>query len=86
MSDVRCSEGYFKKCSTYINCLIQDKLHDTIYIAHKLEENDLRCHIMKEQLTKTYDLLDGYSIENVNWEEFSPYFAVYEIFLPYLQG
>ncbi|MEW9079614.1 hypothetical protein [Terrisporobacter glycolicus] len=38
---------------------------------------------MKEELTKNskkYDLLDGYSIENANWEEFSPYFAVYEIF------
>jgi len=38
---------------------------------------------MKEELTenyKSYDLLDGYSIESANWEEFSPYFAVYEIF------
>lgn len=38
---------------------------------------------MKEQLaknSKVYNLLDGYSIENANWEEFSPYFAVYEIF------
>lgn len=29
---------------------------------------------------KEYDLKDGYSIEKAQWEEFSVYFAVYEIF------
>lgn len=29
---------------------------------------------------KGYDLKDGYSIEKAQWEEFSVYFAVYEIF------
>lgn len=29
---------------------------------------------------KEYDLKDGYSIEKAQWEEFSVYFAVYEVF------